>query len=497
MILGLDSGAAVPVPGSTRPDDDRLREECGVFGVFGNKEAAALTALGLHSLQHRGQEAAGIVTFEDGHFHSERRLGLVGDNFNKADVIERLTGSIALGHVRYSTTGDTILRNVQPLFADLDTGGFAVAHNGNLTNALTLRKELISSGAICQSTSDTEVILHLIARSKRRRIIERFVEAVLQIQGAYALVCLTNDMLIGARDPVGIRPLVLGKLATGGYVLASETCALDIVGAEFVREIENGEIVTITADGVESHRPFPLRPARPCIFEYIYFSRPDSIVGGRNVYDIRKQMGVQLAKEAPARADVVIPIPDSGVPAAIGFSQQSQVPFELGIIRNHYVGRTFIEPEQRIRQLGVKLKHSANASAVRGNSIVLIDDSVVRGTTSKKIVQMMFEAGAREVHMRISSPPITHPDFYGIDTPHASELLAANKTVEEMRAFMGATSLAFLSVDGIYRALGHDKRDPRSPQFTDHCFTGDYPTDLVDQNGRAHTGQLSFLSEVR
>jgi len=322
------------------------------------------------------------------------------------------------------------------------------------------------------------------------------VDALLQIEGAYALVCLTNDMLIGARDPIGIRPLVLGKLGST-HVLASETCALDIVGAEFVREIENGEIVTITADGVESHRPFPKRPARPCIFEYIYFSRPDSIVGGRNVYDIRKRMGVELAREAPAKADVIIPIPDSGVPAAIGYAQESGTPFELGIIRNHYVGRTFIEPEQRIRQLGVKLKHSANASAVRGNSIVLIDDSVVRGTTSKKIVQMMFEAGAREVHLRVSSPPITHSDFYGIDTPLASELLAANMSVEEMCAFVGATSLAFLSVDGIYRAIGYEKRDNRSPQFTDHCFTGDYPTTLTDQNGPVHAGQLSFLSEVR
>ena len=477
-------------------DDDFLREECGVFGVFGNEDAAALTALGLHALQHRGQEAAGIVTFDGAHFHSERRLGLVGDNFSKADVIGRLKGHIALGHVRYSTTGDTVLRNVQPLFADLDTGGFAVAHNGNLTNALTLRRELISSGAICQSTSDTEVILHLLSRSKRRRVVERFVEALLQIEGAYALGCLANDMLIGARDPVGIRPLVLGKLGSA-WVLASETCALDIVGAEFVREIENGEIITITADGVESHRPFPKRPARPCIFEYIYFARPDSIVGGHNVYDIRKQMGVQLAREAPANADVVIPIPDSGVPAAIGYAQESGTPFELGIIRNHYVGRTFIEPEQRIRQLGVKLKHSANASAVRGNSVVLIDDSVVRGTTSKKIVQMMFEAGAREVHLRVSSPPITHPDFYGIDTPRPSELLAANMTVDEMCAFVGATSLAFLSVDGIYRALGHEQRDSRNPQFTDHCFTGDYPTTLRDQNGAAHGAQLSFLSEVR
>jgi amidophosphoribosyltransferase len=492
-LSDAEAAAGVRMPGA---DDDRLREECGVFGVFGNEGAAALTALGLHALQHRGQEAAGIVTYDGKHFHSERRLGLVGDNFNKADVIQRLKGHVALGHNRYSTTGDTILRNVQPLFADLDTGGFAVAHNGNLTNALTLRRELISTGAICQSTSDTEIILHLMARSQRRRVIERFVEALRQIQGAYALVCLTNDMLIGARDPIGIRPLMLGRLG-GGYVLASETCALDIVGAEFVREIENGEIVTITADGVESHRPFPKRPARPCIFEFIYFARPDSIVGGRNVYDLRKQMGAQLAREAPAGADVIIPIPDSGVPAAIGYAQESGIPFELGIIRNHYVGRTFIEPEQRIRQLGVKLKHSANASAVRGNRIVLIDDSVVRGTTSKKLVQMMFEAGAREVHLRVSSPPITHPDFYGIDTPHTNELLAANMSIEEMRAFTGCTSLAFLSVDGIYRALGVERRDPRAPQFTDHCFTGDYPTELVDQNGQALAGQLSFLAEVR
>jgi amidophosphoribosyltransferase len=482
-------------PSGCRYGDDRLREECGVFGVFGHDDAAALTALGLHALQHRGQEAAGIVTFDGAHFHSERRLGLVGDNFNKADVIGRLRGHIALGHNRYSTTGDTVLRNVQPLFADLDTGGFAVAHNGNLTNALTLRRELISSGAICQSTSDTEVILHLISRSRRRRIVERFVDALLQIEGAYALVCLTNDMLIGARDPVGIRPLVLGRLGSA-YVLTSETCALDIVGAEFVREIENGEIVVITKDGVESHRPFPRRPARPCIFEYIYFARPDSIVGGRNVYAMRKQMGVELARETPAAADVVIPIPDSGVPAAIGYAQESGMPFELGIIRNHYVGRTFIEPEQRIRQLGVKLKHSANAAAVRGNRIVLIDDSVVRGTTSKKIVQMMFEAGARAVHFRVACPPIAHPDFYGIDTPRTGELLAANMGVEEMCRFMGATSLAFLSVDGVYRALGYERRDARHPQFTDHCFTGDYPTSLTDQHGPAHVGQLSLLTEV-
>ncbi|MBO0764114.1 MAG: amidophosphoribosyltransferase [Hyphomicrobiaceae bacterium] len=488
----------MPAPGAPylcEDHGDRLREECGVFGIFGHDDAAALTALGLHALQHRGQEAAGIVTFDGTHFHSERRLGLVGDNFNKAEVIGRLKGHIALGHNRYSTTGDTVLRNVQPLFADLDSGGFAVAHNGNLTNALSLRRELVSSGAICQSTSDTEVMLHLISRSRRRLIVERFVDALLQIEGAYALVCLTNDMLIGARDPIGIRPLVLGKLGPS-YVLTSETCALDIVGAEFVREVENGEIVVITKDGIESHRPFPRRPARPCIFEYIYFARPDSIVGGRNVYVMRKQMGVELARETPAAADVAIPIPDSGVPAAIGYSQESGLPFELGIIRNHYVGRTFIEPEQRIRQLGVKLKHSANAAAVRGNRIVLIDDSVVRGTTSKKIVQMMFEAGAREVHFRVACPPITHPDFYGIDTPRTTELLAANMGVEEMCRFIGATSLAFLSVDGVYRALGYDRREERNPQFTDHCFTGDYPTSLTDQNGPAHAGQLSLLSEV-
>jgi amidophosphoribosyltransferase len=496
MMKPLQSEAAAPHPYDDLGFGDRLREECGVFGILGQDDSAgALTALGLHALQHRGQEAAGIVTSNGSHFHSERRLGLVGDNFNKADVIGRLKGHMALGHNRYSTTGDTVLRNVQPLFADLDTGGFAVAHNGNLTNALTLRRELVSSGAIFQSTSDTEVVLHLVSRSRRRRIVERFVDALVQIEGAYALVCLTNDMLIGARDPIGIRPLVLGKLGSS-YVLASETCALDIVGAELVREIENGEIVVITKDGIESHRPFARRQARPCIFEYIYFARPDSIVGGRNVYAIRKQMGVELAREAPAEADVVIPIPDSGVPAAIGYAQESRTPFELGIIRNHYVGRTFIEPEQRIRQLGVKLKHSANASAVRGNRIALIDDSVVRGTTSKKLVQMMFEAGAREVHFRVSSPPIAHPDFYGIDTPRTTELLAANMSVEEMCRFMGATSLSFLSVDGIYRALGYEGRDARNPQFTDHCFTGDYPTTLTDQHGAARSGQLSLLTEV-
>lgn len=476
-------------------EDDRPREECGVFGILGHDDAAALTALGLHALQHRGQEAAGIVTFDGRQFHSERRLGLVGDNFNKKSVIDRLEGNLAVGHVRYSTTGDTVLRNVQPLFADLDTGGFAVGHNGNLTNALTLRRELVENGAICQSTSDTEVLLHLMARSRKRRTVERLIEALIQIEGAYAFVCLTDNMLIGARDPIGIRPLVLGRVA-GSYVLASETCALDIVGAEFVREVENGEVVVITADGLESHRPFPRRPARPCIFEHIYFARPDSVVNGRNVYEVRRKMGEQLARESPAKADVVVPIPDSGIPAAIGYAAAAGIPFELGIIRNHYVGRTFIEPEQRIRQLGVKLKHSANAAIVRGRRVALIDDSVVRGTTSKKIVQMMYEAGAREVHMRIASPEIKFGDYYGIDTPTKTELLAASMDLDEMRAFLGASSLAFLSVDGIYRAMGFDGRNAQSPQFTDHGFTGEYPTGLTDVDGGSTPRQLSLLAEA-
>ena len=476
-------------------DGDRLREECGVFGIFGHPDAAAITALGLHALQHRGQEAAGIVAFDGARFHSERRQGLVGDHFSSAATIERLPGSAAIGHVRYSTTGETILRNVQPLFAELDAGGLAVAHNGNLTNGLTLRRELIRAGAICQSTSDTEVVLLLSARSRRPRIVERFVEALGQIEGAYALVALTNKKLIGARDPLGIRPLVLGELE-GCPILCSETCALDIIGAKFVRDIENGEVIVIDADGVQSLKPFPPQRMRPCIFEYIYFARPDSIVHGRPVYAARKAMGAELAREAPAEADVVVPVPDSGVPAALGYSAACGIPFELGIIRNHYVGRTFIQPTQAIRELGVRLKHNANRVVVADKRIVLIDDSIVRGTTSVKIVQMMREAGAREVHLRISSPPITHPDFYGIDTPERDKLLAARMDLESMRRFMGADSLAFLSIDGIYRAMGYEKRDDRRPQFTDHCFTGDYPTRLIDQDGEPDKLQMSQLAEV-
>ena len=475
-------------------DGDTLREECGVFGIYGHPDAAAITALGLHALQHRGQEAAGIVTFDGRVFHLERKLGLVGDSFSDRATIERLQGASAIGHVRYATTGETVLRNVQPLFAELEGGGFAVAHNGNLTNALTLRRDLIRDGAICQSTSDTEVIVHLVARSRKPRVIGRFVEAIRQLEGAYSLVALTNKKLIGARDPLGIRPLVIGEL-DGRYILASETCALDIIGARFVRDVENGEVVVISDDGIESVRPFPPQRMRPDVFEYIYFARPDSVVNGRSVYDARKAMGAQLSREAPASADVVVPVPDSGVPAAIGYAQTAGIPYELGIIRNHYVGRTFIEPTQAVRELGVRLKHSANRAVVAGKRIVLIDDSLVRGTTSVKIVRMMREAGAREVHFRIASPPITHPDFYGIDTPEREKLLAATHDLEGMRAYIGADSLAFLSIDGLYRAMGYERRDPAQPQFTDHCFTGDYPTALTDL-AVATPRKLAMLAEA-
>ncbi|HVG50971.1 MAG TPA: amidophosphoribosyltransferase [Xanthobacteraceae bacterium] len=475
---------------------DRLREECGVFGIYGHPDAAAITALGLHALQHRGQEAAGIVSYDGSRFHSERRLGLVGDTFSRRDVIDRLPGTMAVGHVRYSTTGETVLRNVQPLFAELDGGGFAVGHNGNLTNGLTLRRSLVSEGAMMHSTTDTEVILHLVARSRRGRFVDKFIESLRQLEGSYSLVSLTNKKLIGARDPLGIRPLVIGEL-DGCPIITSETCALDIIGARFVREVENGEVVVYDEDGVQIHKPFPPQAARPCIFEYIYFARPDSVVGGRSVYQVRKNVGEQLAAEAPAQADVVVPVPDSGVPAALGYSQASGIPYELGIIRNHYVGRTFIQPTQSIRELGVRMKHNANRAVIAGKRIVLIDDSLVRGTTSVKIVRMMREAGATEVHFRIASPPITHPDYYGIDTPERDKLLAALYDLEGMRKFIDADSLAFLSIEGLYRAMGEGQRDPVRPQFTDHCFTGEYPTSLSDRNAQdAPQRQLSLLAEA-
>ena len=494
--MQLPPQPVTPFPSDHHLHDDALREKCGVFGIFGHPDAAAITALGLHALQHRGQEAAGIVSFDGERFHSERRLGLVGDTFSRREVIERLPGSSAIGHTRYSTTGETILRNVQPLFAELNAGGFAIAHNGNLTNALTLRRELVRSGAMMQSTTDTEVILHLVAHSKRNRFVDRYIEALRAIEGAYALVSLTNKKLIGSRDPLGIRPLVLGEL-DGCPILASETCALDIIGAKYVRDIEPGEVIVFDEQGSQSHKPFPPMSPRPCIFEYIYFARPDSIVGGRSVYEVRKAMGAQLAGESHVDADVVVPVPDSGVPAALGYSQTSGISYELGIIRNHYVGRTFIQPTQSVRELGVRMKHSANRAAIEGKRIVLIDDSLVRGTTSRKIVKMMRDAGATEVHFRIASPPITHPDYYGIDTPDSKGLLAASHSLEEMRAIIGADTLAFLSVDGIYRAMGEPGRDPQHPKFTDHCFTGDYPTPLTDLNqSETQPRQLSLLAEA-
>jgi len=475
---------------------DRLQEECGVFGILGHEDASALTALGLHALQHRGQEAAGIVTFDRDQFRAERHLGLVGDHFSNAETINRLSGRAAIGHVRYSTSGETILRNVQPLFAELEGGGIAICHNGHFTNAMTLRKQLIMDGAICQSTSDSEVVLQLLARSREKKIVDRFIDAIQQMEGAYALVALTSKKLIGARDPLGIRPLVLGDL-NGAPVLASETCALDIIGATFIREVENGEVIVCTPGGIESHFPFGKRPARPDIFEYVYFSRPDSVLGGRSVYDVRKNFGRELAREAGVDADVIVPVPDSGVPAAIGYSQESGIPFELGIIRNHYVGRTFIEPTQAIRTLGVKLKHSANRAQIEGKRVVLIDDSLVRGTTSVKIVQMIREAGAREVHFRLSSPPIKHSDYYGIDTPVREKLLAAKYNLDEMKNYIGADSLAFLSIDGIYRAMGYEGRNNAAPQFTDHCFTGDYPTPLTDLSEDHDMAQPPRLVEVQ
>jgi len=474
--------------------DDKLHEECGVFGIFGSPDASTLTTLGLHALQHRGQEGAGIVTFDGDKFNGVRRPGLVGDNFNKPEIISRLPGRNAIGHVRYSTTGDSILKNIQPLFADLAVGGFACAHNGNLTNASMLRKKLVADGSIFQTTSDTETILQLVARSKRVPMVDKIIDALFQVQGAYALVILTNKKLIGVRDPHGIRPLVLGDL-NGAPVLASETCALDIIGAKYVRDVENGEIVIISESGIESVKPFPVVKERPCIFERIYFSRPDSIVDGKTVYYYRKNLGEQLAIENIVNADVVIPVPDSGVPAALGFAQKANIPFELGIIRNHYVGRTFIEPTQNIRQFGVKLKHSANKSYIENKKVVLIDDSIVRGTTARKIVKMIYDAGATEVHFGISCPPITHPDFYGIDTPDYDELLASKKSVEEMRESIGATSLFFLSLNGTYKAMGHKERNATEPQFTDHCFTGDYPTQLLDNEQGTTSKQYSLLTE--
>lgn len=481
---------------TTNPfDDDKLREECGVFGVSGVADAAAMVALGLHALQHRGQEAAGITSFDGANFHAHRALGHVAGNFDSEQVMTPLRGDMAAGHVRYSTTGETALRNVQPLYAELSSGGFAIAHNGNISNAMRLRRELVRHGSIFQSTSDTETIIHLVATSRYRTLLDRFIDALNQVEGAYSLICMTPEGLIACRDPLGIRPLVMGKVGEGGYIFASETVALDIVGATFVRSVEPGELIVVRNGEMTSHRPFGNFNSRPCIFEHVYFSRPDSIVDGSSVYSVRKAIGAQLAMENPVDVDLVIPVPDSGVPAAIGYAQESGLPFELGIIRSHYVGRTFIQPGNEVRHLGVKLKHNANKPLVNGKRIVLIDDSIVRGTTSLKIVNMMREAGASEVHMRIASPPTMHSCFYGVDTPERSKLLAANKSIEEMREFINADSLAFLTIDGLYRALSEPERNSKCPKFCDACFTGNYPTRLTDLEERETPDQLSLLAE--
>jgi len=485
-----------PLGLTTNPfDDDKLHEECAIFGVWGGEGAAASVALGLHALQHRGQEAAGIVSFDGSEFHNHRSLGLVGDNFSSEGVIGRLRGNAAIGHTRYATTGDTILRNVQPLFAELETGGFAVGHNGNLTNANALRRELVRRGCIFQSTMDTEVILHLIAVSGYATLLDRLIDALKQVEGAYSLVALTGRAMIGVRDPYGVRPLVLGDYL-GHPVLSSETCGLDIIGARYVRDIEPGEVVICTDRGVESLSPFPPAPRRFCIFEYIYFARPDSRMEGRSVYGARKRIGAELARESHVPADVVIPVPDSGVPSAIGYAAEAGIPFELGIIRNHYVGRTFIEPTQSIRNFGVKLKHNANRAELQGKRVIMVDDSIVRGTTSKKIVQMVRDAGASEVHMRIASPPTRYSCFYGIDTPSRDELMAAKLDVPAMAREIGVDSLAFISLDGLYRAVDGTRRNSRTPQFCDACFTGEYPVAVRDEELGPLPEQLSLLART-
>ena len=471
----------------------KIKEECGVFGISNTEDASTLTALSLHALQHRGQEGCGIVSFDGKKYHLEKKLGLVGDNFNKEEVLKKIPGNYAIGHNRYSTTGDTALRNIQPFFADTHNGGIGISHNGNLTNAITLREKLVKEGAIFHTTSDTETIVQLIAKSKRNTTMDKIIDALFQIQGGYALVMLTQNILIGVRDPYGIRPLVIGKIKNS-YVFASETCALDIIGAKYIRDVENGEIVFVENNKLNSIKPFPQKKIRPCVFEYIYFSRPDSILNNKCAYEYRKNFGSELAKEAHIESDLVIPVPDSGVPAAIGYSQYTKKKFELGLIRNHYVGRTFIEPNQKIRGLGVKLKLSANKSSIKNKKIILIDDSLVRGTTCHKIVKMLYDSGAKEVHVRIACPEIKFPDFYGVDTPTKKELLAANKTVEEMCKYINAKSLKFLSIEGLYKAMGFAKRNEIYPQLTDHYFTGDYPIKPIDELEDSKVTQLSLLS---
>jgi amidophosphoribosyltransferase len=453
---------------------DRFHEECGVVGVFGHPEAANLVYLGLYALQHRGQEGAGIVSSNGELLISHRGLGLVADVFSH-DVIQQLRGSSAIGHNRYSTTGETLLKNTQPFVFEFGAGGLAIAHNGNLVNAAELREMLEARGSIFQSSVDTEVIVHLIATAGGEQLVDRIVAALSVVRGAYSLVFLSRSELIAARDPYGFRPLVLGKIKDA-TIIASETCALDLIGAEYVREVDPGEVLVVSERGLESYQPFPPASHHKCIFEYIYFSRPDSIVYGRNVYQVRKDLGRQLAREQPAEADLVVPVPDSGVPAALGYAEESGLPFDFGLIRNHYVGRTFIEPRDAIRHFGVKVKLNAQPHVLKGKRVVVVDDSIVRGTTSRKIVHMLRSAGAREVHMRISSPPTTGPCYYGVDTPNKAELIASSHTIEAMREFITADSLGFLSEEGMYAFIG----DGTAQGFCDACFTGRYPIPVAD-----------------
>ena len=452
---------------------DVFHEECGVFGVYGHPEAANLVYLGLYGLQHRGQESAGIVSSNGKTLISHRGMGLVADIFN-SEVIQRLEGTLAIGHNRYSTTGSTTLKNCQPLVVEYARGGLAVAHNGNLVNFSELREGLERDGAIFQSSSDSEVIIHLVAASRAPSLVDGVVDALSQIRGAYSLLFLTERQMIAARDPYGFRPLVIGKLKNA-TVVASETCALDLVRADYVREVEPGEVVIIDESGVRSIRPFAAMPTKRCIFEYVYFSRPDSTVFGRNVYQVRKQQGRALARECPVAADVVVPVPDSGVPAALGYAEEAGLPFEFGLIRSHYVGRTFIEPAQAIRHFGVKIKFNPVPAVLEGKRVVLVEDSLVRGTTLKKVIPMLRQAGAREIHMRIAAPPTTHSCFYGIDTPTREELLASHQSIEEIRRFITADSLAYLSWQGLYSFDGHPPGG-----FCDACFTGKYPVEVPD-----------------
>lgn len=462
--------------------DDHFRDECGVFGVYNHPEAANLTYLGLYALQHRGQESAGIVSTDGHNFNSHRGMGLVADIFKKRDI-EQLTGHSSIGHVRYSTSGESGLRNCQPFSYEYAHGGIALCHNGNIVNAPELRQELEKKGSIFQSTSDTEVVMHLIARSSAATMKERVADAVRQLAGGFSLLVLVEKRLVGLRDRNGIRPLVLGQL-DGSWVLASETCAFDLIGAKFVRDVEPGEMVVIEDGEIESIFPFKDNEPKFCVFEYVYFARPDSTLEGVNVYQARYQIGVELANESPAEADIVVPVPDSGVPPAMGYAEASGIPFQMGLIRNHYVGRTFIEPQQSIRNFGVKLKLNPNRSLIEGKRVVLVDDSIVRGTTSRKIVEMVRAAGAAEVHMRISSPPTKHSCFYGIDTPDEAELMANQMDIDAMCKAIGADSLAFVSSDGMYRAVGKPKN-----VHCDACFSGDYPVAIEGPR----SPQLSLL----